>query len=196
MLLVAWRRVGRTFRPPILYLSKPGEGLAAAELQPSPRSSSLWLFACQFLQFFGSTSYLTPATLAMHAHAEGASLNLSLSPHDSWTSSGMDRWWTAGCLDSSGQVHGERLRPSEVNPNLPSAPDAGHYSSFCLDSVMIKMWQWNGVETHNFFLRGMQFCRSRHVTCEVIEAEVIKNNSMLWIKLRGEYWMENSAAFK
>lgn len=34
MLLVAWRRVGRTFRPPILYLSKPGEGLAAAELQP------------------------------------------------------------------------------------------------------------------------------------------------------------------
>lgn len=71
----------------------------------------------------------------------------------------------------------ERLRPSEVNPNLPSAPDAAHYSSFCLDSVMIKMWQWNGVETHNFFLRGMQFCRSRHVTCEVIEAEVIKNNS-------------------
>lgn len=149
MLLVAWRRVGRTFRPPILYLSQSGEGLAVEKLQLSPRSSSAWLFACQCLQFFGSASYLTPATLATHAHAGGASLNLSLSPHDSWTSSRMDRWWTAGCLGSSGQVHGAATTIRSCS-HLPSAPDAGHYSSFCLDSVMIKMWEWNDVEMRNF----------------------------------------------
>lgn len=116
------------------------------------RSSSASLLACQCLQFFGSASYPTPATLATHAHAGGASLNLSLSPHDSWTSSRMDRWWTAGCLGSSGQVHGAATAIRSCS-HLPSAPDAGHYSSFCLDSVMIKKkkkWDWNDVEMHNF----------------------------------------------
>lgn len=117
---------------------------------------------------------------------------MTAEPAAGWIADGPQAAWTA-----AGRFT-ERLRPSEVNPNLPSAPDAGHYSSFCLDSVMRKMWRWNGVETHNFFLRGMQFCQSRHVTCEVMDpshnAQVIKNNSSCGSNCGVNTEWKNSAA--
>lgn len=134
---------GEYLGPQSCTCQKPGEGLAASQLQPS-------LFACQWVRFSGSASYLTPATLATHVHAVGASLNLSVSPHDSWTSGAMDRWWTAGCLDSSRQVRwaATAIRRSA---RLPSAPDVRHYPSFSLDLVMIKTRKRNDVDTSNFF---------------------------------------------